>query len=110
MKAKRKVAKNPKVPFPSLPFIVDDPRHVTGRHPSPRNFWRVTHDRDNTVERALARGRLGGEYAVAFVKFTVGEIEKGGFSLLPHIVSDMPRKLGQIEIAFLDAVARYAAR
>jgi hypothetical protein len=69
---------------------------------SPRCFWHVVptgdHEQDEILGERMALEYLAYEHADA-----------DGPGLLSHIVSDMPRSLTPIEIAFL-AIIAYSAR
>ena len=102
MKAKRKVAKKQKLPWPKLPFIVDNgPK--PGRYGSKRHFWTVP------KVKGMAASKLGGEYAAALIAYQRNDANLG-HQLLPSIVDAMPRKLDQLAISFLWAISESASR
>ena len=104
MKAKRKVAKKQKLPWPKLPFIVDNGAK-RGSNGSKRHFWTVP------KVTGLEASYLGTAYAKDYMAFQRARAVKSlGHQMLPLIVSDMPRPLGQIAISFLWEISRDATR
>ena len=75
-----------------LPFVKSTPK-------ARRNFWNVKKSDD-----PMQQGNLGIEYALAWLRYEVKPENNGMDTCLACIVSDMPRKLGHIEISFLSMV------
>ena len=104
---KRKAKSGPRAklddhPVARLPFVASrDGRTLLlpKGDESPRCFWHVQSTGDYMADEVM-----GEKFALEYLAHQ----EKDSMSILQHIVIDMPRKLGPIEISFLTMVA-YAA-
>jgi len=86
-------------PVTSLPFVAD---RKTPLAPGelPRCFWNASSGGD-----AWADNELGNQYALEYLRYEAALDHNVEPFILPMIIADMPRKLGQIELAFLTVVA-----
>ena len=94
--------KLPPSPITALPFVGPRPPDRPGN--SPRCFWIVQPTGDPWRDSAL-----GGELALSFLRFEAAQDHNLHPYILPWIVGDMPREIGQLEVAFLTTVGIAAA-
>lgn len=87
----------PRTGIAALSFVGSRPKGEPG---VPRKFWTVVDHHD---------ARLGQILALEYLAYEEQDHLRGDPGLLPNIVSDMPRDLGQTEISFLTLVAYAAA-
>jgi hypothetical protein len=95
MSARKKnkgTARKPRHPVTELPFVKDPPK-------GGRNFWNA-----KKTDDPQQQGKLGREYALAWLRYEARPENNGSANFLASIVADMPRELGHTEISFLQMV------